>query len=98
MTAPILMMLTACTIRYTSVQELQDWVHSRITPDQSSAAAVAALESFDFRCRSHLRSSATTVCTREAQGIPCKQIQGVSFPASSPAIGIPEITLSHVCL
>ncbi len=90
--------LAACAARYNSVEEFRAEISGHVSPGQPSAAVATALESIGFRCHPSLRTASTTVCVREAQGLPCKQVQGVSFAASSPAIGAPDITLDQVCL
>ena len=91
-------LLTACAIRYNSEEEFRQAIRDVVHAGQTSGAATAALQQIGFTCRPGLGDSSLIVCLRDAQGFPCMQYQGVDFPASSPSIGTPNISLGHVCL
>jgi hypothetical protein len=96
---PLLTVLVSCASSVRTEADLRAVVAALVDPGQTTAKASAALTAAGFRCAPTQWRSGVVLCARSVQDtLACRQFQGVVLPASSAAVGVPEISLDYGCL
>lgn len=95
----LLTTLVSCASSVRTDADLRAVVAALVDPGQTTAQAGAALTAAGFRCAPTQWRPGIVLCARSVRDtLACRQHQGVILPASSAAVGMPEISLAYGCL